>query len=164
MNQSLDPSAADVAAACALLRQVNCLSAIHRSPDQSPSQLPSQLPSQSPTNLPDSYPALRQALRCVVQASDQQLLGVCADSLDQGRQALVAYAAMLGHSPRLESDLEGPVYIKFNPLTGLCYANPYSGSHRGVLVSCQSTDPDDVNEMFGHLPLDLLDGDAEANQ
>ncbi len=142
MNQSLTPSTAEIAAACALLRQVNCLSPLAEAQTE-------------PVEL--SYPALRQALHCVVQASDQQLLGICADSLIQGQQALATYAALLGQAPSLQSDLEGPVYIKFNPVTGLCYANPYTGSHRGVLVSCQSTDPDDVNEMFGHLPLDLLD-------
>ncbi|MFM7423813.1 MAG: DUF1824 family protein [Elainella sp.] len=140
MPQSLDPSAAEIAQACALLRQVNCLS------------------SASPQ--PETYPALRHALQLVIQASDQQLLGICADSLSQGQRALAAYAAILSHAPSLESDLEGPVYIKFNPMTGLCYANPYSGDHRGVLVSCQSADPEDVNEMFGHLPLDLLDESA----
>lgn len=146
MTQGPAPSAAEIAQACALLRQVNCLSPVPAQSEQSPLD----------------YPALRQALQRVIQASDQQLLGICADSLTQGQQALAAYAAILGHSPSLESDLEGPVYIKFNPLTGLCYANIYSGSHRGVLVSCQSADPEDVNEMFGHLPLDLLDGEAES--
>jgi len=42
-------------------------------------------------------------------------------------------------------------------LLKLCYMKPYEGLHRVVLVACQSTYDGDVNETFGHLPLDLFD-------
>ncbi|HEY9658957.1 MAG TPA: DUF1824 family protein [Allocoleopsis sp.] len=45
--------------------------------------------------------------------------------------------------------------MKFNPNASSCYADSYTGEHRGVLVSCQSAD-DGINEMYGHLPLDLF--------
>ena len=51
---------------------------------------------------------------------------------------------------------EGPVYIKLNGKNGLCYLDSYSGHHRGVLVSCQSYQEGGINEMYGHLPLDLF--------
>lgn len=124
-------------AACQLLRQFNCL--------------------ESDFNHQITPIALQQALLQVAQASDYQILGICADSLEAGIQALKSYATALGYQPDLDlPPIEGSVYIKFNPKSRLCYADTYSGNHRGVLVSCQSADESDINEMFGHLPLDLF--------
>jgi hypothetical protein len=101
---------------------------------------------------------IREALLTVVQLSDYQILGICADTLAEGREALKAYAAALGYEPELKGGaIAGAVYIKFNPKSGLCYAEPYTGEHRGILVSCQSAYESGVNEMYGHLPLDLFD-------
>lgn len=127
----------DIDSACRLLRQFNCAT-------------------QQPT-LTDRA-RLQEALQVVAEASDYQILGICADSLVEGVRALKAYTAALGYAPEADlAAIEGAVYIKFNPRSGLCYANTYSGSHRGVLVSCQSAEETDVNEMFGHLPLDLFE-------
>lgn len=102
---------------------------------------------------------IREALLTVVRLSDYQILGICADTLAEGRKALEAYAAALGYQPELGGGaIAGAVYIKFNPKSGLCYAEPYMGDHRGVLVSCQSAYESGVNEMYGHLPLDLFEG------
>lgn len=129
-------SSENLAAACQLLRQASANSAASL--------------------------ALQQALQRVVQASDLQILGICAESLAEGQQALAAYAAALGlPQPDLEvANLAGAVYIKFNP-QGRSYASPYSGSERGVLVSCQSAEPSDVNEMFGALPLSLFSSSTQ---
>lgn len=136
---SLSPSPS-LEAACQLLRQVDCL---------------------HPAAVIDRT-ALQQALQLVAQASDYQILGICADTLTQGVAALQAYAAVLGYEPNLDlAAVEGAVYIKFNPKSGLCYADTYQGNHRGVLVSCQSAYDSGINEMFGHLPLGLF---AEAQQ
>lgn len=100
---------------------------------------------------------LRQALLQVVAESDYQMLGICADSIEQGQKALVSYAKALGYSSSLEvQPIDGPVYIKFNSRAMSCYASPYEGEHRGVLVSCQSPDGEGINEMYGHLPIDLF--------
>jgi hypothetical protein len=101
---------------------------------------------------------VRSALACVAHHSDYQILGICADSLDQGIAALQAYATALGYAiaPDALTPIDGSIYIKFNPKSGLLYANPYTGEYRGVLVSCQSSYDDGVNEMFGHLPLTLF--------
>lgn len=102
-------------------------------------------------------PLLRQALLQVVAESEYQMLGICADSIDQGRSALHTYAKALGYPSDLEvQPIDGAIYIKFNPKAMSCYASPYEGEHRGVLVSCQSTDGEGINEMYGHLPLDLF--------
>lgn len=101
---------------------------------------------------------VRQALIFVGDRSDYQIFGVCADTTAQGLTALKSYLPALGYSAdSLEvNPLEGPVYIKFNSKTGLCYAASYSGSHRGVLVSCQSAQSSGINETYGHLPLNLF--------
>jgi hypothetical protein len=111
----------------------------------------------------DSQPSasLQQALKQVAQASDFQILGICVESLAAGEQVLAAYATALGLPQPVPAfaDLPGAVYIKFNPGSragSQCYASAYSGSERGVLVSCQSAEESDLNEMFGPLPLDLF--------
>lgn len=100
---------------------------------------------------------LRQALLFVTSRSDYQMLGICAETFAQGQYALKTYADALGYSCDFPlKPIDGPVYIKFNPKSGSCYVTSYDGNHRGVLVSCQSTYEAGINEMYGHLPLDLF--------
>lgn len=100
---------------------------------------------------------LRQALELVARHSEYQILGICAQTAREGLQAMNEYSQALGYEPPedLES-IEGPVYIKFNPNIGLRYMSAYEGKDRGVLVSCQSPNSDGLNEMYGHLPMDLF--------
>lgn len=99
----------------------------------------------------------RQALLLLAQHSDYQILGVCADTPGQGSLALKTYAAALGYeaTPDINS-VAGSVYIKFNPRTGLCQLDSRPGKYRGVLVAYQSSQPEGINELYGHLPLDLF--------
>ncbi len=102
---------------------------------------------------------IQAALKTVAQKSEFQIFGVCAGGLGEGVAALKGYTQALGYD--IPQDLtfdpvEGAVYIKFNPKSGLLYANSYTGDHRGVLVSCQSPYDGGLNEMYGHLPLDLF--------
>ena len=100
---------------------------------------------------------IRQALLLLTGHSDYQILGICAGTPEQGLIALKSYAKALGYEASLDiSKAENSVYIKFNPFTGLCYFESYTGKHRGVLVSCQSSYQDGINEMYGHLPLELF--------
>ena len=100
---------------------------------------------------------LRQALLLLVEVSDYQILGICADSTAEGLLALKSYSEALGCESNVElTPIDSPVYIKFNPKTGLCYLDSYTGTHRGVLVSYQSAYEGGINEMYGHLPLDLF--------
>ncbi|HEY9597410.1 MAG TPA: DUF1824 family protein [Cyanophyceae cyanobacterium] len=100
---------------------------------------------------------IQQALLVLAENSDYQILGICADTMEQALLALKTYTEALGYqlSPQLDP-IEGPVYLKFNPKSGLCYLDSYTGTHRGVLVSCQSAYEGRINEMYGHLPLDLF--------
>lgn len=102
--------------------------------------------------------SIQQALQEVARHSDYQILGICADTFTQGYAALQAYATALGYSlPAPPSPIEGSIYLKFNPRSGLCYVDSYNGEHRGVLVSCQSAYESGINEMYGHLPLNLFE-------
>lgn len=106
--------------------------------------------------IPD-YALIRQALHRVCDQSDYQILGICADTAGQAIAVLHQYLDALGRPERPQPErIPAVVYLKFNPKTGLCYLQPYTGAHRGVLVSCQSAYDGDVNETFGHLPLDLF--------
>ncbi|HBB34369.1 MAG TPA: DUF1824 domain-containing protein [Cyanobacteria bacterium UBA8803] len=101
---------------------------------------------------------IRQALLLVAEHSDYQIFGICADTVGQGLSALKSYSSALGYEPNLNlTPIDDPVYIKFNGNTGLCYLDSYIGEYRGVLVSCQSSFAGGVNEMYGHLPLDLFE-------
>lgn len=121
-----------------LLRQFTCL-------DRLP---PEAIPERS---------LVRQALLLVANHSDYQIFGICADSIEQATIALQRYMTGLGYeeSPAVPAS-EGIVYLKYNPKTGRCLTDTYVGTHRGVLVSCQSAYDGDVNETFGHLPFDLF--------
>lgn len=106
--------------------------------------------------LPD-LDRVRQALLLVANHSDYQIFGICADTTEQAAKALKAYLPALGYeaSPQVPA-IAGPIYVKYNPKTGRCHSAPYDGQHRGVLVSCQAAYDGEVNETFGHLPLDLF--------
>lgn len=102
--------------------------------------------------------AIRKALIVLTQYSDYQILGICADSASQAIQALKDYSIALG-IPVPQSWPEQPAgatYLKLNPKLGRCYVDSYTGDHRGVLISYQSAYDGGINEMYGHLPLDLF--------
>ena len=111
----------------------------------------------APILKPSEKVVIRDALILVTKLADYQILGICADTAEEGILAMRTYSLALGYEP--PDNLltpEGPVYIKLNGKNGLCYLDSYVGHHRGVLVSCQSYHEDGINEMYGHLPLDLF--------
>jgi Domain of unknown function (DUF1824) len=100
---------------------------------------------------------IRQALLRLLPTIDRLMLGICADDWEQGIQSLQQYSQALNLPLLLPTPaLSGAIYIKFNPSSPSCYASTYLGSDRGVLVAAQSDDLTKLNEMFGHLPLDLF--------
>ena len=103
---------------------------------------------------------LRAALLTVVNLSDSQNLGICADNRTQAIDALASYLQALGYEmPGDPADIpsqENPVYLKFNSQKMSYYLDDYTGKYRGVLVSCQSSESDELNGTYGHLPLDLF--------
>ena len=135
---TLDSENLTLAAAQDLLKQFTCVD-------------------RSPTLITLDPVLVRQALLLIAAHSDYQILGICADTINQAATALKTYLAALGYdaTPAI-SPLEGAVYVKFNPNRDRCHVSPYDGNHRGVLVSCQSAYDSGINETFGHLPLDLF--------
>jgi Domain of unknown function (DUF1824) len=109
---------------------------------------------------PEEKALLCQALLLFTNLSDSQNFGICADTATIGFLALESYLKALGYEVTLEKPdvpaTDEPVYIKYNTLRGSCYLDSYIGSYRGVLVSCQSSQDDSVNGLYGHLPLDLF--------
>ncbi len=128
--------------ALALLRQFTCLDLLSQTPR------------------PEAA-SVQEALLLVREHSDYQNFGISAETATAAIAALHTYLQALDYAerPTPTESVAGPVYLKFNPKTQLCYLNPYTGNHRGVLVSCQSAYDGNVNEMFGHLPLDLWEGE-----
>jgi hypothetical protein len=51
--------------------------------------------------------------------------------------------------------VDGAIYLKFNTQKKTYYLDSYTGSYRGVLVSCQSEN-DTLVGTYGHFPLDLF--------
>lgn len=102
--------------------------------------------------------SVRRALILLASLCDYQILGISADTTEEGIKAMESYSKALGYQPPINlPSIEGPVYIKLNGKNGLCYIDSYLGHHRGVLVSCQSCSEGGMNHMYGHLPLDLFD-------
>ena len=100
---------------------------------------------------------IRHALLTLLPEIEQIMLGICASSWAEGILALQQYSQALNLPELLPTpELTGAIYIKFNPRLPNCYASAYEGSERGVLVAAQSEDLTKLNEMFGHLPLDLF--------
>jgi hypothetical protein len=102
----------------------------------------------------------RRALLTLVQGSDYQTLGVCADTLSGAIAALNQYLQALGHQQLVQlsepSAVVEPVYCKYNTRKVAWYVDHYPGIYRGVLVTCQSDFEDGVVGTYGHLPLDLF--------
>ncbi|MEB3230163.1 MAG: DUF1824 family protein [Leptolyngbyaceae bacterium] len=100
---------------------------------------------------------LQSAILVLVQHADYYILGVCADNISQGYTTLLQYGQAFGD--RIEHpcpDHSGPVYLKYNTRSGLFHVDRYTGSHRGILVSCQSAYDQGANDLYGHLPLNLF--------
>ncbi len=101
---------------------------------------------------------VRAALQLLAGPADYKMLGVCADSLDEGYAALTGYLAAFDYPvpPLDRAPVAGPgVFIKYNAKTGTCYSSAYSGPERGVIVSCYSPTSSAGNDTYANLPLDL---------
>lgn len=101
-----------------------------------------------------------QALLLLTKLAESQNLGVCADTAAEGLLALESYLQALGYEVKINpadiNSLIGSVYIKFNGQRQTYYLDSYTGKDRGVLVSCQSSEDESLNRIYGYLPLDLF--------
>ena len=106
-----------------------------------------------------------EALKILADASSYEIFGVCAEAYAEGIEALRSYAGALDYSlsTAMEQQLlpiEGPIYLKFNPRTQRCFADSYSGTYRGVLVSFQSDSETGFSGTYGYFPLRLFAAQA----
>jgi Domain of unknown function (DUF1824) len=112
---------------------------------------------QDPTKVLPNSADTHTALLALLPAIDRIMLGICAPSWAEGILALQQYSHALNLPELLPTpELAGVIYIKYNPTLSNCYASVYQGLDRGVLIAAQSDDLTRLNEMFGHLPLDLF--------
>jgi Domain of unknown function (DUF1824) len=102
---------------------------------------------------------LKEALLLITGLSEYENLGICADNIQEGLMALSSYLKAFNYKVKdklvANSEIEGAVYIKFNTQKMAHYYDTYTGSYRGVLVSCQSEN-DALVGTYGHFPLDLF--------
>jgi hypothetical protein len=101
-----------------------------------------------------------QALLLFASLSDYLNLGICANTAPEGLLVLESYAKAFGYEVNINqakiAAFEGSVYIKFNGQRQTYYLDSYTGTYRGVLVSCQSLQDESINGTYGHFPLDLF--------
>lgn len=110
---------------------------------------------------------VQRSLQFLVDESDFQTFGICADSAQASEAALNSYLSGLGYLQLTENQIEieapadldstqTPVFMKYNLRNGKCYQEPYTGTARGVLITCHGAAQDEINGTYGHFPLDLF--------
>jgi Domain of unknown function (DUF1824) len=105
-----------------------------------------------------NHEQLREALGALSALADYQIFGICADTTSQAALVLASYLKVLDEElpmPEVESLETTGIYLKFNPRTGRCHADPYTGAERGVIISFHSPEFGEINDTYGGLPLDL---------
>ncbi|NJK41191.1 MAG: DUF1824 family protein [Acaryochloridaceae cyanobacterium SU_2_1] len=101
---------------------------------------------------------VRAALLQLAEGTDYQMFGILADHYDQGVTALHAYCQAFGYDrPDPGARITGPIYLKFNANRQSCYIDSYTEEHRGVLIAYQSLEDEQLNQTYGHFPLNLFD-------
>lgn len=112
-------------------------------------------------SVPEQRQQLRSQLIQITSLADHHNFGVCADQGTEGFTALAHYLSALGYPVPFNlvqlPAIDEPVYIKFNGQTLAHYHDSYTGDYRGVLISCLSSDYDQLNGTFGYFPLNLFD-------
>ncbi len=112
---------------------------------------------QNPATASATYAEIRAALLILLPSIEHIMLGICASNWAEGILALKEYSQAFDLPILVPvSELTGVIYIKYNPKIPICYASAYEGTERGVLIAAQSEDPSKLNDMFGHLPLNLF--------
>lgn len=103
---------------------------------------------------------LQTAIKQIVDLSEYENLGICANSLELAFEGLLSYLKALGYENALDiaslPPQEKAVYLKFNTQKNSHYLDSYEGDYRGVLIACQSED-DKITGTYGYFPLDLFD-------
>ncbi len=101
---------------------------------------------------------LREAISLIIQESEWENFGICADTATQALDTLNRYLQAFNYPLITENlpdqDFPNAVYLKYNSQKQSYYLDNYSGDYRGVLISCQGED-ERIIGTYGHFPLDL---------
>ena len=113
--------------------------------------------------------SLGNAVRALSYNAETIMFGICAQTGHEGIDALKVWTEELnlpkGKLHGLDTDgvpkpiPEGPVFIKYNSLSGDAFCSEYHGEFRGVLFTPVLNDG--VFRQFGYLDLSLLDDDDD---
>ena len=111
----------------------------------------------------------KNAVRALSYNAETIMFGICAQTGHEGIDALKVWTEELnlpkGKLHGLDTDgvpkpiPEGPVFIKYNSLSGDAFCSEYHGEFRGVLFTPVLNDG--VFRQFGYLDLSLLDDDDD---
>ncbi|HAO10809.1 MAG TPA: DUF1824 domain-containing protein [Planktothrix sp. UBA8407] len=103
---------------------------------------------------------IQTALLLLNRESEYQMIGICADSMEEALTGLKDYLKAFEYDINVEDNtlesLSGAVYLKFNGRSQTFYISPYLEKYRGALISFQSTEENGINGVYGHFPLDLF--------
>ena len=138
---STNPTASDITAIRKRLNRFSCLT--------TPPQLS-----------PEEQAQVCEDLLVFNDSSEYQTLGICANTLTEGKVAMESFLAALGVTVSLNlPDREGAVYLKFNTLKGAWYLDDYTGNSRGVLITFHTSEPEmaDLVGTYGPFPLMLFE-------
>ncbi|MBR8831135.1 MAG: hypothetical protein N5P05_003842 [Chroococcopsis gigantea SAG 12.99] len=105
---------------------------------------------------------LRQAIILITHLSDFLNFGICADNPQQALDTLTHYLRALSYEyePQFAGETvdSSGIYLKFNTRKMSYYLDAYTGTYRGVLISCQGENEGLVGT-YGHFPLNLFISD-----
>jgi hypothetical protein len=103
---------------------------------------------------------LSESLLLVISHCEWENLGICAENVSLAFAALKSYLKAFGYQINFELDslptIKGPVYLKYNTQKMSHYLDSYTGTYRGVLISCQA-EIESLNGVYGYFPLYLYE-------
>ncbi len=142
---------------------------LRRFDDEARKRLSSSSSSSSSSSASCAERSLGNAVRALSYNAETIMFGICAQTGHEGIDALKVWTEELnlpkGKLHGLDTDgvpkpiPEGPVFIKYNSLSGDAFCSEYHGEFRGVLFTPVLNDG--VFRQFGYLDLSLLDDDDD---
>mmetsp|Transcript_13615 Transcript_13615/g.49493 ORF Transcript_13615/g.49493 Transcript_13615/m.49493 type:complete len:250 (+) Transcript_13615:39-788(+) len=115
-----------------------------------------------------TIPPLRSAAIALASEASNVMLGICASSSDVGLKALKSWTYNLGLPKGLLHGMDnngvpvplaGPVFIKYNSISGDANVSGYAGPCRGVVFSPTLVDAVGFRQ-YAYLPLGLFEVDV----
>lgn len=100
------------------------------------------------------------ALLSIVNLSDDQNLGICANNQQEAFNTLTDYLTALNCQFEIKNqgniNENEPVYLKFSTERKSYTIENYTGEYRGVLITIFADQNQEIEGTYGHLPLNLF--------